>query len=136
MEPLEPPISAEPALPFLPAIVEIPMNPITSLTEALPMPEGQRAALTLLDLKNETKIVLVAIPGGTQVPEHKVAYPASVLLLSGSVEVMREASWTRISPGESLPLEPEILHAVRATVASYVLVTQLRGLGSKGKTNL
>lgn len=110
------------------------MHPITSLTEALPMPEGQRASLTLLDLKNETKIVLVAIPGGNQVPEHKVAYPASVLLLSGSVEVMLGTAWTRLSPGDSLPIEPELLHAVRASVPSYVLVTHLRGLGFKPTT--
>ena len=39
------------------------MNTLSSLAETLPMPEGQRASLTLIDLKDDTKRVLVAIHG-------------------------------------------------------------------------
>ena len=107
------------------------MNPITNLSETLPMPESQRASLPLLDLKNDTKLVLVALPGGAQIPAHQAPYPASVLLLSGSIEVMLGETWKRIGPGEFVPIDAEVLHSVRAIDSSYFLVTHLRSLGSK-----
>ncbi|MDE3244859.1 MAG: hypothetical protein KGN80_02140 [Acidobacteriota bacterium] len=107
------------------------MNPITSLNETLPMPETQRATLPLLDLKNDTKLVLVALPGGAQVPAHQAPYPASVLLLSGSIEVMKGEAWKRIGPGASVPIDAEVPHSIKAVEPSYFLVTHFRGLGSR-----
>lgn len=107
------------------------MNPITNLSETLPMPESQRASLPLLDLKNDTKLVLVALPGGAQIPAHQAPYPASVLLLSGSIEVMLGETWKRIGPGDFVPIDAEMLHSVRAIDSAYFLVTHLRSLGSK-----
>ena len=107
------------------------MNAISSLAEMLPMLEGQRANLPLLDLKDDTKLVLVAIPGGVQIPAHQVPYPASVLLLSGSIEVMLGEEWTSVAPGSTVPIVAGMLHAIRAGEPSYVIVTHLRGLGSR-----
>ena len=107
------------------------MTPASPFAEILPMPESQKATHTLLDLKNDTKVVLVAIPGSVQIPAHQVPYPASVLLLSGSVEVMLGETWTRVAPGTTVPIPEGVMHAVRAGEASYFIVTHLRGLGSK-----
>ena len=109
------------------------MNPITNLNEALPMPESQRASLTLLDLKNDTKLVLVALPGGAQIPAHQAPYPASVLLLSGAIEVLLGERRQQVGPGEVVPIETGLLHSVRAADSSYFLVTHLRSLGSAAK---
>ncbi len=111
------------------------MNPITNLSETLPMHEGQRASLPLLDLKNDTKLVLVALPSGVQIPAHAAPYPASVLLLSGAIEVMLGETWKRVGPGEGVPIEADLLHAIRAIEPSYFLVTHLRGLASKSKVS-
>lgn len=109
------------------------MDPITNLSETLPMPEDQRASLPLLDLKNDTKLVLVALPSGVKIPAHAAPYPASILLISGAIEVMLGETWKRVSPDEWVPIEAELLHSVRAIEPSYFLVTHLRGLGSKSK---
>lgn len=111
------------------------MNTITNLFESLPMPEGQRASLPLLDLKNDTKLVLVALPSGVQIPAHAAPYPASVLLLSGAIEVMLGEIWQQVSPGGLVPIEANLLHSVRANEPSYFLVTHLRGLDSKTKAS-
>lgn len=102
-----------------------------SLSELLPMPEGQKTSLPLLDVKNETKLVLVAIPGGTEIAAHQVPYPATVLLLNGSIEVMRGEAWTPMAPGETIAIASELRHAIRATEASYFIVAHLRGLGAR-----
>jgi len=107
------------------------MNPASSFSEILPMPEDQRSTLTLLEVKDDTKMVLVALPGSVQIPAHKVPYPASLLLLSGSVEVMLGEAWTRVVPGTTVPIPEGILHAVKGVEASYFIVTHLRGFGSK-----
>jgi quercetin dioxygenase-like cupin family protein len=104
------------------------------MAEILPMPEGQRASLALLDLKNDTKVVLVAIPGNTRIPAHQVPYPATVLLLSGSVEVMLGEAWTPVAPGATVAIPEGVIHSVKAAEASYFIVTHLRGLGSKAST--
>lgn len=109
------------------------MDPITNLGETLPMPESQRASLALLDLKNDTKLVLAALPAGAQVPPHQAPYPASVLLLSGSIDVMLGETWKPVTPGELVLVESGLLHAVRASEPSYFLITHLRGLGAKIK---
>ncbi len=111
------------------------MIPITNLSDTLPMPEGQRASLPLLDLKNDTKLVLVALPSGVQIPAHAAPYPASVLLLSGAIEVMLGETWKQVGPGELVPNAEELLHSARASEPSYFLVSHLRGLGSKSKAS-
>jgi quercetin dioxygenase-like cupin family protein len=106
------------------------MTPITDLTEVLPMPKAERAMLTLLDLKGDTKLVLAALPAGAQVPAHQVPYPASVVLLSGSIEVLLGEAWKRVDPGETAAVPANLLHAVRATESSYFLAIHLRALGA------
>jgi quercetin dioxygenase-like cupin family protein len=107
------------------------MTALPSLAEALPMPDGQRASLPLLDLKDDTKVVLVAIPAGGQIPAHQVPYPASVLLLSGSIEMMLGEEWTKLAPGTALAIGTGMPHAIRAGAPSYFIVTHLRGLGAR-----
>lgn len=39
-----------------------------SLSGLLPMPGAQRASLPLLEVKDDLKLVLVALPGGAEIP--------------------------------------------------------------------
>lgn len=112
------------------------MLPAASLSELLPMPEGQKTSLPLLDVKNDTKLVLVAIPGGTEIAAHQVPYPATVLLLNGSIDVMLGETWTSMAPGETLAVPTDLRHAIRAGKASYFIVAHLRGLGARGMASI
>ncbi|MFZ1613985.1 MAG: hypothetical protein WAT51_07430 [Holophaga sp.] len=103
---------------------------ITNFQEALPMPEKDRAMLPLIDIKDDTKLVLVALPGGGQVPPHKAPYLASVQLLTGRIEVLKGETWHILTPGERIVFEEDELHSVKALEASYLLVTHMRAQAS------
>ena len=101
--------------------------PITNLQEALPMPEAQRATLTLLDVPHGTKLVLVALPGNVQIAPHRAPYPASVQLLTGHIEVMKGEAWISMAPGERVVFDRDQPHALKGLEPSYLLVTHMRG---------
>jgi quercetin dioxygenase-like cupin family protein len=100
--------------------------PITNLQEALPMPEAQRATLTLLDVPKGTKLVLVALPGNVQIAPHRAPYPASVQLLTGRIEVMKGEAWISMAPGERVVFDRDQPHALKGLEPSYLLVTHMR----------
>ncbi len=101
--------------------------PITSLQEALPMPETQRATLTLIDVPHGTKLVLVALPGDVPIAPHRAPYPASAQLLTGRIEVMKGETWIPMAPGERVVFDKDQPHALKAFEPSYLLVTHMRG---------
>ena len=105
--------------------------PITNLQEALPMPEKERAMLPLIDVKDDTKLVLVALPKDCQVPPHKAPYPASAQLLQGKIEVLKGEAWLPVIPGERVVFEQDQLHGVKALESSYLLVTHMRAQAKK-----
>lgn len=99
---------------------------ITNFQEALPMPEKDRAMLPLIDIKDDTKLVLVALPAGGQVPPHKAPYLASVQLLTGRIDALKGETWHAIAPGERIVFDENELHSVKALESSYLLVTHMR----------
>lgn len=101
--------------------------PITSLQEALPMPDTQRATLTLIDVPHGTKLVLVALPGEVGIAPHRAPYPASAQLLRGRIEAMKGDTWIPLAPGERVVFDSDQPHALKALEPSYVLVTHMRG---------
>lgn len=103
---------------------------ITNFQEALPMPEKDRAMLPLIDIKDDTKLVLVALPTGGQVPPHKAPYLASVQLLTGRIEALKGETWHTLAPGERILFDENELHSVKALEASYFLVTHMRAQAS------
>jgi len=103
---------------------------ITTFQEALPMPEKERAMLPLLDIKDDAKLVLVALPAGGQVPPHKAPYLASVQLLTGRIEALKGETWHPVAPGERIVFDANELHSVKALEASYFLVTHMRAQAS------
>ena len=100
---------------------------ITDLQEALPMPEKDRAMLSLIDLKGNTKLVLVALPAGLDIAPHKAPYPASVQLLTGQIEALKGKTWIPVVPGERVAFDQDESHSVKALKPSYLLVTHMRG---------
>lgn len=101
--------------------------PITDLQEALPMPEAQRATLTLIDVPHGTKLVLVALPGEIEIAPHRAPYPASAQLLTGRIEAMKGETWIPMVPGERVVFDKDQPHALKAFEPSYLLVTHMRG---------
>jgi quercetin dioxygenase-like cupin family protein len=100
---------------------------ITHFQEALPMPEKERAMLPLIDVKDDTKLVLVALPAGLDIAPHKAPYPASVQLLTGRIEALKGKTWIPVVPGERVVFDQDELHSVKALEPSYLLVTHMRG---------
>lgn len=103
---------------------------IASFQEALPMPEKDRALLPLIDIKDDIKLVLMALPTGGQIPPHKAPYPASVQLLTGCIVALKGETWHTLKPGERIVFEENELHSVNALEASYFLVTHMRAQAS------
>ena len=104
-------------------------TPITDLSGFLPVPEGKRANQPLIDLApDQTKVVMLALDGGVDVPPHAVAYEAGVLLLAGSIEVLLGETWHPLRPGQYLAVPRTVRHAVRALTSSHALVIHARGL--------
>ena len=102
--------------------------PINDLLEFLPFEKGKRANQALVDLPGQTKLVLVALDGGAEVPPHEVSYQAGVLVLSGALEVMLGSAWSPARPGQYLPIPAGTRHAVRALEPSHFVVVHARGL--------
>lgn len=100
---------------------------ITNLQEALPVPLKGRATLPLIDLPEDTKLVLVAMDTGVEIAPHQAPYPASVQLLSGRIDVLLGEGWKPVVPGGRVFIEEGLTHAVRTFEPSYFLVTHLRG---------
>ncbi len=73
--------------------------PITDLQVALPMPESQRATLSLIDIEHGPKLVLIALPKDVLIPPHTAPYPASAQLLTGRIEVSKVRPGSPCSPG-------------------------------------
>lgn len=90
------------------------------------MPEKDRAMLPLVDIKDDTKLVLVALPKGGLVPPHKAPYPASVQLLQGRIEALKGETWIPVVPGERVVFDQDQIHGVKALESSYFLITHMR----------
>lgn len=103
---------------------------IHNLQEALPMPEKDRVMLPLIDVKDDLKLVLAALPKGGLVPPHEAPYPASVQLISGRIEALKGDTWHTLAPGERLVFDERELHAVKALESSYFLVSHMRAQAS------
>ncbi len=105
--------------------------PITNFQESLPMPEKDRAMLPLVDVKDDTKLVLVALPKDGLVPPHKAPYPASVQLLQGRIEALKGETWIPVAPGERVVFDQDQSHGVKALESSYLLITHMRAQAKK-----
>ena len=102
--------------------------PIADLPAFLPFERGKRTNQTLVDLPGQTKVVLVALDGHTEVAPHAVPYQAGVLVLSGALEVMLGETWHAAKPGQYLPIPAGVRHALRASEPSHFMVVNARGL--------
>ncbi|MDP2877763.1 MAG: cupin domain-containing protein [Holophaga sp.] len=99
---------------------------ITNLTEALPISTGAIASRPLIDLPNDLKLVFFAMDAGQEISAHTTPFPASVLCVGGSLEVMVDGQWTRLMPGDRKELPKGLPHGVKAVEPSHWLLTMLR----------
>lgn len=100
---------------------------ITDLNETLPVSKDAIASRPLVDLKGSTKLVLFAMDAGQEISAHSAPFPAQVLLLDGSIEVMVEGVSSTLKPGERKDLPKGLPHGVRGLEPSHWLLTMLRG---------
>jgi quercetin dioxygenase-like cupin family protein len=103
-------------------------TPVSTYTEALAIPEGGIASKPLLEVKEGTKLVLFALDHGQEISAHKSPFPASILLLEGSLEVLVGETWNRIQPNEQIALPLGLPHGIRALEPSHFLLTMLRAV--------
>lgn len=102
--------------------------PITDLAAFLPFEPGRRANQSLFDLPGQSKLVLVAMDGGSEVAPHAVPYQAGVLVLSGALDVLLGDTWHPAKPGQFLSIPVNVRHAVRALAPSHFIVVHAREL--------
>lgn len=100
---------------------------ITDLNEVLPVSPGAIASRPLIDLPEDLKLVLFAMDVGQEISAHSAPFPATVLCISGKLEVMVEGVWATLGPGERQDLPKGRPHGVKALEPSHWMLTMLRG---------
>lgn len=100
---------------------------LTNLNETLPVSAGAIASRPLIDLPGDLKLVLFAMDAGQEISAHSAPFPATVLCVSGKLEVMVEGVWSTLNAGERQDLPKGLPHGVKAAEASHWLLTMLRG---------
>lgn len=100
---------------------------LTKLQDELPISAGAIASRPLIDLPGDLKLVLFAMDAGQEISAHSTPFPATVLCVSGKLEVMVEDSWTTLGPGERQDLPKGRPHGVKAAEPSHWMLTMLRG---------
>ena len=103
-------------------------TPHATYSEALAIPEGGIASKPLLEIKEGTKLVLFALDQGQEISAHKSPFPAAILLLEGSIEVLVGETWSRLEAHEQIALPMGLPHGIRALEPSHFLLTMLRGV--------
>ncbi|MBP1627329.1 MAG: cupin domain protein [Holophagaceae bacterium] len=103
------------------------MSTITNLEQEMPISRDATTSRPLMDLPGSTKLVLFAMDQGQEISAHSAPFPAHVLLLSGSIEVMVDGVFQVLSPGAQCPLPKGLPHGVKALAPSHWLLTMLRG---------
>ena len=75
------------------------MSTITNLELEMPISKDATTSRPLMDLPGSTKLVLFAMDQGQEISAHSAPFPAHVLLLAGSIEVMVEGALQVLAPG-------------------------------------
>lgn len=102
-------------------------TPITNLVETLPVSAGAIASRPLIDLPGDLKLVLFAMDTAQEISAHSTPFPATVLCISGELDVMVDGAWTRLTAGERKDLPKGLPHGVKAASASHWMLTMQRG---------
>jgi quercetin dioxygenase-like cupin family protein len=100
---------------------------LTNLQDELPISPGAIASRPLIDLPGDLKLVLFAMDAGQEISAHSAPFPATVLCISGKLEVMVDGAWTTLAKGERQDLPKGRPHGVKVTEAAHWLLTMLRG---------
>lgn len=103
------------------------MSAITNLALEMPISKDATTSRPLMDLPGSTKLVLFAMDQGQEISAHSAPFPAQVLLLAGSIEVMVDGRLQVLSPGMQSGLPKGVPHGVKALAPSHWLLTMLRG---------
>ncbi len=101
--------------------------PIANLHETLPISPGATASRPLIDIPGDLKLVLFAMDQGQEISAHRAPFPASVLCISGVLEVMVDDAWIRLTAGDRQDLPKDLPHGVKALEPSHWLLTMQRG---------
>jgi quercetin dioxygenase-like cupin family protein len=88
--------------------------------------KNDRNAITLFH-SERMRIVLIALHAGTEITEHAVTGPCSILTIDGRVEVRAGSDSFPLGPGEAVALQDAVPHSVRADGESVILLTLAAG---------
>lgn len=104
------------------------MSVITNLDLEMPISKDATTSRPLMDLPGSTKLVLFAMDQGQEISAHSAPFPAHVLLLAGSIEVMVDGALQVLSPGMQCALPKGVPHGVKALAPSHWMLTMLRAV--------
>ena len=107
----------------------IPLNlnaSIAQLKSEVGYEKNDRNAITLFHTER-MRIVLIALHAGTEITEHRVSGPCSILTIDGKVEVRAGNDSYVLGPGEALALQDAVAHSVQAHGESVILLTLAAG---------
>lgn len=100
---------------------------ITNLSETLPISQGATASRPVIDLPGDLKLVLFAMDAGQEISAHSAPFPASVLCVTGRLNVMVDGTWSTLDAGARIDLPKGLPHGVQAVTPSHWLLTMQRG---------
>lgn len=84
--------------------------------------EGKRNSMTVFK-SEEVRIVLIAMPAGSELPKHVAGGTISVQVLEGRMEFKTDEHLTVLSKGQMLVLHKQIFHSVKALDETFFLLT-------------
>ena len=88
--------------------------------------KNDRNAITLFH-SERMRIVLIALHAGTEIIEHAVSGPCSILTIDGRVGIGVGGDSFTLGPGEALALQDAVAHSVKADSESIILLTIAAG---------
>ena len=69
------------------------------------------------------RLVLFAFEAGSELPQHRAPGHVIIHCLRGELDIEAAGAQERLSQGEALFLDPDVLHSVRAVTESDMLLT-------------
>jgi len=99
---------------------------ISSLTGHTDIPENGTLSRVVFD-NDDLRVVVFAMDGGQERPEHAATAPAVVQVISGRLRITMDDVGHEIVPGSWVHLEAHVNHSVVALEPSVMLLTLQRG---------
>ena len=97
------------------------------------MTDGKDREVRTLLADRWRRLVLIQLRHGAILDEHSARFPITIQALAGSGTLQVGADSYPLTPGVLVPVDPHVVHSVRAQPAVAILVSFFRQGDSSGK---